>query len=332
MFPTHHRNLTKRPSPPPRPGGAATQSSPLRAQEVPRQRHPPPRRALTHRSGPRPSFAVRTSKKRALCRWFCSAEPTTPMEETSSWAQGSADPPSTMGSPLRTVTFTRCRQRWHRQSPPPRLPGPRRRPPGPRAHLRRFTQDVGGGGAQLLGQPRRQPSGRQAGVQLQERHGASAQRSAAANRLCPPGPARAPPRPRSGPGSGAPAGAGTGTGSGGLAPSPRLPGPPAGTRRASRRPSTRLLPRTGPGGRGWCWVFSVLPRFAGAGFRAFCFLRCALVGYVRETVRAKYVISLNGRVRRALRWSLLPVGSHFWSPRRTLPRLSARGGLRMEEQ
>lgn len=87
------------------------------------------RTGRTHRSGPRPSSVVRKSKKRALCPWFCCAEPTTPMEETSSWAQGSAEPASTMGIPLRTVTFTRCRHtRGHvtvSLPPPPPPPAPR---------------------------------------------------------------------------------------------------------------------------------------------------------------------------------------------------------------
>lgn len=48
------------------------------------------------------------------------------MEETTSWAQGSAEPDSTMGSPLRTVTFTLCRD--SRRQPPP----PPARPPRPR--------------------------------------------------------------------------------------------------------------------------------------------------------------------------------------------------------
>lgn len=51
------------------------------------------------------------------------------MEETSSWAQGSAEPASTMGIPLRTVTFTRCRHtRGHvtvSLPPPPPPPAPR---------------------------------------------------------------------------------------------------------------------------------------------------------------------------------------------------------------
>lgn len=84
--------------------------------------------ARTHRSVPSPSSAVRKSKKRALCALFCSAEPTTPMEETSSWAQGSAEPDTTMGSPLRTVTFTRCRHtHGHGHGPDPGAgpdPGP----------------------------------------------------------------------------------------------------------------------------------------------------------------------------------------------------------------
>lgn len=62
----------------------------------------------THRSSARSSSLVRNSKKRALWPRFSSAVPTTPMEETSSWALGSAEPFTTMARPDRTVTFTRC--------------------------------------------------------------------------------------------------------------------------------------------------------------------------------------------------------------------------------
>ena len=60
------------------------------------------------RSLARSSSLVRNSKKRALWPRFSSAVPTTPMEETSSWALGSAEPFTTMARPDRTVTFTRC--------------------------------------------------------------------------------------------------------------------------------------------------------------------------------------------------------------------------------
>lgn len=70
---------------------------------------------------------------------------------------------------------------------------PRR--PRPRAHLGGFAQNGGGGFAQLQGQPRRQPLGRQVGLQLHERHGRFL-RSALPR--CPAPPSRSA-RPRSGP-------------------------------------------------------------------------------------------------------------------------------------
>lgn len=64
--------------------------------------------APTHRSWPSASSLVRNSKKRKLWPRFSSAVPTTPMEETTSCAQGSAEPFTAIARPGRTVTFTRC--------------------------------------------------------------------------------------------------------------------------------------------------------------------------------------------------------------------------------
>lgn len=62
------------------------------------------------RSWSRDSSSVSNLKKLALWVRFCSAVPTTPMEETRRWAQGSVDLFINKVMPGRIVTLTRCKE------------------------------------------------------------------------------------------------------------------------------------------------------------------------------------------------------------------------------
>lgn len=58
----------------------------------------------------RDSSSVRNLKKLELWLRFCSAVPTTPMEEIRRWAQGSVDLFINKVMPGRIVTLTRCKE------------------------------------------------------------------------------------------------------------------------------------------------------------------------------------------------------------------------------